>query len=57
MFGKLQEFLADEATAQDATVRLIGAQLYLEDGDFKEALKLVHDGETIEMCARIELES
>lgn len=51
VFGALQEFLQDEATGQDATVRLIAAQLYLEEGNFKEALTLVHDGETLEMMS------
>ena len=32
-------------------VRLVSAQIYLEDGNYKEALKLVHDGDTLEMMA------
>jgi coatomer protein complex subunit epsilon len=54
VFASLLEFLEDAATAQDGTVRLIAAQIYLEGGDFKEALKLVHDGDTIEMFVRFD---
>jgi hypothetical protein len=54
VFSALSEFLVDEATSSDPTVRLIAAQIHLEDGNFKEALKLVHDGDTLEMYVSLD---
>ena len=49
VFTALHDFLSDEDTKANPTVRLIAGQIFFEDGNYKEALKLVHDGDTLEL--------
>lgn len=51
-FETLTEWLGDEMLKEDATLQLMAAQMYFEEGNFKESLKLVHSaGEDLEKMA------
>lgn len=44
----LEEWLADEQMNTDDVLRVIGAQMYFNEGNFKQALKLTHNAENFE---------
>lgn len=51
VFETLKEWLADPTIASDPTVRLLASQIFFESQEYKQALKLVIDGDNLEMKA------
>jgi coatomer protein complex subunit epsilon len=52
VFETLKDWFSDEQVAKDPTLQLVGAQIYFEEGTYKEALRLVQNaGEDLEKLA------
>lgn len=45
----LKDWLNDEVSGENNTLKLIAGQIYLNEGEIKEALKILHSDATLEM--------
>lgn len=48
VFGQLNEWIADEEIASNPTFKLVAATIFIEDKQYKNALSLVHKGDSLE---------
>lgn len=49
--ANLTSWLSDSETGNNPTLQLVAGIIYMEEGDFEEAAKVVHSGTTLEMVS------